>query len=752
MEIFNLYLPNYLSNESIFFWSLIFIGFIFSIIVLLGREIRFFIKLQIQMAKLDKLKKDKTITYQDMDEVLAGSSLLKKIFNDFKTTINQDSNKIYYLSSQSDNFLSEMDGFSVLVDYCDFDGIIARYIPSFFTSLGILGTFVGIVIGLTGLDFGSGGKYLQDSISHLVSGAALSFRTSLWGISGSIVFLLFYNILLNWIDSEVRKFKKILKYDLGLKTRENYDESQQTSLLEGIKGSQEQLATNIADAFKENVVEQIIPRLAVKFDELSKRFEQSDVLMRENFASLNEQFEKLVINNSKEIRENISQNFGVLVQQQQESGNKLHNALEVQHKTLQESQEQIRDLLIDTSNNQAEAFEMQKQAMEESQSRFIGLMENMAKSQKAMFASQKQAIASAQQQTGEIFKESITSKAQDEVVKLQSALKQVTETLQTITSQSISSTEKTNNMMQDMMLNWKDSMQDQQNLNVNAQGLTESFSQIVTTMNHAVEKLNSATLQIDGKVIQGVSNVNDQVGLITNRLEDFSKQQFQAVTDQQETLELLNDTVKNTIELADKQQNMQHLITGELKQLDQRLESINERYSGMTDNFKQYTDHLLAVNNSYMNLFRNFRESQKQVGDTMVENIEDFMEVVESAKELMKTIDRDILTKTGKTTAQLESVSSQLDRFIRTYERFSEAEKESQRVWKTYKENFDNLNGELTKGFENYTNAFNNQVEKTTQEYDHHIGSAVDKFGAIITRLEDLIGESSSIIARPGRR
>ena len=747
MDILELFKPVRDDPVSKVFWGIMLAGFAVSILIIL-HELISFIRIVLE---LKKIQKNKSINYQEMEELLTKSTFLSKIFRDFKTTINQDSSKVYYLSSQSDNFLSELDGFSVLVDYCNFNGIIAKYIPSFFTSLGILGTFMGIVIGLGGLKTDNA-DLLRNSISKLIKGAHLSFRTSLWGITLSIIFLLFYNVILNFMDSKVRDFKQILKYRIGLKTKENYDESQQTTLLEGIKGSQEKLATEIADAFKENVVEQIIPRLAVKFDELYRKFEESDSSMRENFNSLNEQFEKIIINNSKDIRENLSRNFNSLLQQQQDAGKKLQHTLDNQHKTLQESQEQIRDLLIDTGNNQVEAFDILKQVMEDSQKSFINLMEDMAESQKRMFESQEKAIANAQKQTGEIFKESITSKAQDEVVKLQNALKQVTETLQTITNQSISSTEKTNNMMQEMMLNWKDSMKDQQSLNINAQGLTESFSQIVASMNQAVEKLNSATLQIDGKVLQGVSNVNQQVGSITNRLEDFSKHQLYAVGEQRETLELLNDTVNNTIELANKQQTVQNLITSELQQLDQKLASINQRYSGMTENFKHYTDNLLAVNRSYMDLFKNFRESQTQVNETMLENTEDFTEVVESAKELMKTIDRDILTKTSKTTTQLASISSQLDRFIKTYERFSEAEKESQRVWKTYKDNFDKLNIELIKGFENYTDAFNRQVEKTTQEYDSHIGKAVSTFAGIINRLEDLISENSSIMAKPGRR
>lgn len=73
-----------------------------------------------------------------------------------------------------------------------------NYIPSVWTSLGILGTFISIYFSLTGLDFGS----LQD-ISSLVTKVAPAFSTSIIGIIGA----LFYSIKNRWTraDEEVNE-------------------------------------------------------------------------------------------------------------------------------------------------------------------------------------------------------------------------------------------------------------------------------------------------------------------------------------------------------------------------------------------------------------------------------------------------------------------------------------------------------------------------------------------------------------------
>lgn len=66
---------------------------------------------------------------------------------------------------------------------------------SFYVSLGIFGTFLGIVLGLKGLQFDF--QNIERSIEPLLSGIYLSFRTSIWGISLSSV--------LGWLSSGLDK-------------------------------------------------------------------------------------------------------------------------------------------------------------------------------------------------------------------------------------------------------------------------------------------------------------------------------------------------------------------------------------------------------------------------------------------------------------------------------------------------------------------------------------------------------------------
>ncbi len=71
---------------------------------------------------------------------------------------------------------------------------LAELIPSLLTSLGILGTFMGMMRGLGGLDF-SNAENIIDGIPTLLTGMQFAFGTSVAGVSCSIVFNMLNRIL-----------------------------------------------------------------------------------------------------------------------------------------------------------------------------------------------------------------------------------------------------------------------------------------------------------------------------------------------------------------------------------------------------------------------------------------------------------------------------------------------------------------------------------------------------------------------------
>ncbi|MBU1000952.1 MAG: anti-phage defense ZorAB system ZorA [Proteobacteria bacterium] len=68
------------------------------------------------------------------------------------------------------------------------------------TGLGVLGTFVGLQLGLKSLVFDSGTDTLMQGIQQLVGGASIAFITSVWGVLLSLI----YNLIEKWFEHHVR--------------------------------------------------------------------------------------------------------------------------------------------------------------------------------------------------------------------------------------------------------------------------------------------------------------------------------------------------------------------------------------------------------------------------------------------------------------------------------------------------------------------------------------------------------------------
>ncbi len=86
-------------------------------------------------------------------------------------------------------------------------GVISQ-IPGTLTGLGILGTFVGLIMGLGNLGFGSVDLVLS-SVRTLLSGIETAFYTSIAGVILSIAFNLIYQIAWNMMCRELGVFTEL---------------------------------------------------------------------------------------------------------------------------------------------------------------------------------------------------------------------------------------------------------------------------------------------------------------------------------------------------------------------------------------------------------------------------------------------------------------------------------------------------------------------------------------------------------------
>ncbi len=127
-------------------------------------------------------------------------------------------------------------------------------IPDFLASLGILGTFIGLVIGLRGFD-PSGYEQMADSVAPLIDGIKVAFVTSIYGLALSLPFSLNQRNEIGEMESSLEFFTE--SYYLYVHPSHEVDAA--AKMLEQRK-SQEELANQLTQIF---------------VDQLSKTYEQT---------------------------------------------------------------------------------------------------------------------------------------------------------------------------------------------------------------------------------------------------------------------------------------------------------------------------------------------------------------------------------------------------------------------------------------------------------------------------------------------
>ena len=78
-------------------------------------------------------------------------------------------------------------------------------VPGFLTALGVIGTFIGLQLGLGQLELGAGVNVnqMQDGVAGVVDGAKVAFLTSVWGVALSV----FFNFGEKWLEQKTRKIE-----------------------------------------------------------------------------------------------------------------------------------------------------------------------------------------------------------------------------------------------------------------------------------------------------------------------------------------------------------------------------------------------------------------------------------------------------------------------------------------------------------------------------------------------------------------
>tara|TARA_Y100001973_G_scaffold106527_1_gene185008 strand:+ start:1607 stop:3970 length:2364 start_codon:yes stop_codon:yes gene_type:complete len=128
-------------------------------------------------------------------------------------------------------------------------------VPGFLTALGVIGTFIGLQLGLSQLELGAGVDVneMQDGVAGVVEGAKIAFLTSVWGVFLSVIF----NFGEKWLEQSTRKKIRSIEYIVDKLFPRIRPEEQLQNISENSNESREVLqglAEQIGERMQEAVV------------------------------------------------------------------------------------------------------------------------------------------------------------------------------------------------------------------------------------------------------------------------------------------------------------------------------------------------------------------------------------------------------------------------------------------------------------------------------------------------------------------
>jgi ribosome-associated translation inhibitor RaiA len=215
-----------------------------------------------------------SVLYKMKNSLLNTIQLIKNINVDEKVNVwehirNQDNIfKEKHLANTFTSFKYEMDHLShnnenlVLCDIADYinndtiaDSANRNYleqVPGIMTGLGILGTFVGLAMGLQKFD-ASTPETMANSIPFLIDGIKIAFYTSIFGVALSLIYNFFYKKCIDQVNEAIDEFCDVFyEYVVPIPNNDmanrllQYQESQTNAMQQFA----ETISIKIAESFK----------------------------------------------------------------------------------------------------------------------------------------------------------------------------------------------------------------------------------------------------------------------------------------------------------------------------------------------------------------------------------------------------------------------------------------------------------------------------------------------------------------------
>ena len=647
---------------------------------------------------LDILKKynpqNVNVYFESLSQEMEDSDLIKGIWRKYQRTLISIPGKDgleKYSTVESESY------FSVAAFTEGMKGGLWSGLAGTFTGIGILGTFIGLTIGLAGVDTSSTGA-LSSSISGLLGGMSTAFVTSIFGIVSAIVFGVWHSQNMKRFGDAVSRFTDALDQVF---IRKSVEEILLEELAESRaqRAAMEQLSTDMAISICDHLPD-VLDQLAEKMDSAMKGnldtmlagLSERQDKQTEQLMQISSNTNSLVIGGFDQLGDVLKKGVG---QEAEELGNSLKNL----SSDIASLAEGIRDILDRSTKASSEANQKTLDALNEAISKMNETMEGMANKQ---------------------------TEETDKNIQRMTAL------------------------MEEMKTTMKDIFDEM------AASAKEQRTEIGKIAKDSADQTKENLSAINASVKELMAGIGGQMQQMQSIIGKFA---IESADQTKENLGVINASVKKLMaEIADQMQQMQSMMDTHEKHMQETLDQMRQAVSS-SGNVVNAAGKTVEAAGKTAKVFVEAADDVSMKLKTAAEPLQKAAEPLQQAAASLDSGVQVLAQSMTKQQADAKSVAESMQKISGDYMESSlyvkSALEEARNSWTAYEKRFKGVSGELEKAFvqldsgmQNYNKVTNEGLMAKLKKFDETISTAVDTLAGVTEEVNENIEDLTDAIKK----
>ncbi len=481
-------------------------------------------------------------------------------------------------------------------------------LPNLLTGFGILGTFIGLVAGISLAAPGLNSSDIQDAkdaLEKLLSGASLAFLTSIFGLASSIIFSWFEKNKVHKFDTSINEFIE------GLEKRLEYISAEKISchlLLESQKqtSSLESFSNDVAISLGDILENKITVPMNSTIIDLGKIMEEQKLILEglraDQQKASDETLERLI----EKFSESISGAAGQEMKAFAETIVRLSENLDTQIITMAQSQADMQKASQESVQKLQDSFHENTQQLQQEVSSAISTMVNGVKETVSdmtkMLQEATSESAANMRNVSEQFRSSIDA--------LKKTVSSMSQKMQEATEESAQNMLKISEQFDNSIATLKETVNDMSTINDGTQKILDEVDGLIAAIHESRGELLKAATPIQ----QSTNEMLETSNVIKNAAEIMSG----TGTALKEDINIIRLTHNDLKESWNNYQQRFEDVDGNLAAIFKELEQGLSTYASSTKNYVEQLDqHASTVVTHLAGATSELREDIEALGDVI---------------------------------------------------------------------------------------------------------------------------------------